>query len=117
MATRRPRGRGWWASSWATSNMSSRVSTWITPAWRNIASTAACGAPMRRTVWPIGTPWEVRPERTATIGLRCETRRAMRENLRGLPMDSRYIITTSVASSSSQYCRRSLPETSRGCRR
>ena len=30
--------------SWATSNISSRVSTWITPAWRNIASTAACGA-------------------------------------------------------------------------
>ena len=30
-ATRRPRGSGWWASSWATSNISSRVSTWITP--------------------------------------------------------------------------------------
>ena len=44
MATRRPRGSGWWASSWATSNISSRVSTWITPACRNIASTAACGA-------------------------------------------------------------------------
>ena len=38
-ATRRPRGSGWWASSWATSNISSRVSTWITPACRNIAST------------------------------------------------------------------------------
>ena len=52
------------------------------------------------------------PERTATIGLRSETRRAMRENLRGLPIDSRYIITTSVDSSSSQYCSRSLPDTS-----
>src|SRR4051794_36467280 len=46
------------------------------------------------------------------IGLRSETLRAMRENLRGLPIDSRYIITTSVASSSSQYCSRSLPDTS-----
>ena len=34
-----PRGSGWWASSWATSNISSSVSTWITPACRNIAST------------------------------------------------------------------------------
>src|SRR3954470_4095985 len=46
------------------------------------------------------------------IGLRSDTRRAIRENLRGLPIDSRYIITTSVDSSSSQYCRRSLPDTS-----
>src|SRR4051794_41697417 len=46
------------------------------------------------------------------IGLRRLTRRAIRENLRGLPIDSRYIITTSVDSSSSQYCRRSLPDTS-----
>ena len=92
--------------------MSSRVSTWITPACRNIASTACGGAAILRTAWPIGTPWVVRPERTAMIGLRSETRRAIRENLRGLPMDSRYIITTSVDSSSSQYCSRSLPDTS-----
>ena len=89
MATRRPRGSGWWATSCATSNISSRVSTWITPAWRNIASTAAGGAAILRTAWPMGTPWVVRPERTATIGLRRLTRRAMRENLRGLPIDSR----------------------------
>ena len=89
IATRRPRGSGWWASSWATSNISSRVSTWITPACRNIASTACGGAAILRTAWPIGTPWVVRPERTAMIGLRSETRRAIRENLRGLPIDSR----------------------------
>ena len=89
IATRRPRGNGWWASSWATSNISSRVSTWITPACRNIASTACCGAAIWRTIWPIGTPWVVRPERTAMIGLRSDTRRAIRENLRGLPIDSR----------------------------
>jgi hypothetical protein len=65
------------------------VSTWITPAWRNIASTAAWGAAIVRTAWPIGTPWVVRPDRTAMIGLRSETRRAIRENLRGLPIDSR----------------------------
>ena len=65
------------------------MSTWITPAWRNIASTAACGASIDRTAWPIGTPWVVRPERTAMIGLLRETRRAIRENLRGLPIDSR----------------------------
>ena len=89
MATRRPRGSGWWASSWATSNISSRVSTWITPACRNIASTACGGAPILRTAWPIGTPCVVRPERIAMIGLRSDTRRAIRLNLRGLPIDSR----------------------------
>ncbi len=89
IATRRPRGSGWWATSWATSNISSRVSTWITPACRNIASTAAAGAAILRTEWPIGTPWVVRPERIAMIGLCSETRRAIRLNLRGLPIDSR----------------------------
>ncbi len=89
MATRDPVGRGWWASSCATSNISSRVSTWMIPAWRNIASTASGGATILRTAWPIGTPCVVRPERTAMTGLRRETRRAIRENLRGLPIDSR----------------------------
>ena len=37
----------------------------------------------------MGTPWVVRPERIAMIGLRSETRRAIRLNLRGLPIDSR----------------------------
>src|SRR3954451_1727098 len=77
-----------------------------------MASTAWGGAAILRTACPIGTPWVDRPERTAMIGLRRETRRATRENFRGVPIDSRYIITTSVDSSSSQYCRRSLPETS-----
>src|SRR5664279_5071153 len=36
----------------------------------------------------------------------------MRENLRGLPIDSKYSSTTSVESSSCQNCNRSLPETS-----
>ena len=49
MATRLPLGSGWCATSWATSNISSRLSTWITPACRNIASTAAWGATIVRT--------------------------------------------------------------------
>ena len=89
MATREPLGSGWWASSCATSNISSSASTWMIPACRNIASTASGGAAMWRTACPIGTPWVVRPERTAMIGLDRETRRAIRENLRGLPIDSR----------------------------
>ena len=48
-AMRPPRGSGWWASSCPTSNISSRVSTWTTPACLNIASTAAGGAPIERT--------------------------------------------------------------------
>ena len=36
----------------------------------------------------------------------------MRENLRGLPIDSRYSPTTEVFASSIQYCMRSLPDTS-----
>jgi hypothetical protein len=44
---------------------------------------------MERTACPIGTPCVVRPERTAMIGLRRDTRRVILLNLRGLPMDSR----------------------------
>ena len=58
------------------------------------------------------TPAAERPLLTATIGLRRDTRRAMRANLRGLPKDSRYKSTTSVPASSSQYWSRSLPLTS-----
>ena len=89
IATREPLGSGWCASSWATSNILSRVLTWMIPACLNMASTASGGAAMARTAWPIGTPCVVRPDRTAMIGLTRETLRAIRENLRGLPIDSR----------------------------
>ena len=50
IATRRPLGGGWLASSAATSNISSSVSVRITPHWRNRASTvtseAASSAPV-----------------------------------------------------------------------
>ena len=61
----------------------------MTPAWRNIASTACDGAAILRTACPIGTPCVLRPDFTAITGLRRETRRAIRLNLRGLPIDSR----------------------------
>ena len=42
----------------------------MTPACRNIASTAACGARVCSTLCPTGTPCVVRPDFTATTGLR-----------------------------------------------
>ena len=43
VATRRPAGSGWYASSWATSNSSVRVSTRITPDPSNSACTRSSG--------------------------------------------------------------------------
>ena len=85
----------------------------MTPAWRNSASTAMSGLAIAAVCDEAArTPAADRPLLTATIGLRRETRRAMRANLRGLPNDSRYSSTTSVPGSSSQYWSRSLPLTS-----
>ena len=113
IATLRPRGSGWVCSSCAESNSSSRVSTRITPAWRNSASTAE-SVEVSTAVWEEATVSgrPVRPPLTATIGLRRETRRARRANFCGLPKDSRYSSTVLVAVSSVQYCSRSLPLTS-----
>ena len=112
-ATLLPRGSPWLDSSVATSNSSSRVSVRITPVCRNSAATAVSPAEIA-AVWleAARTPAVVRPDFTATIGFCRDTRRAMRENLRGFPNDSRYIRITSVSGSSSQYCSRSLPEMS-----
>ena len=52
------------------------------------------------------------PVRTATIGRRSETRRAMRAKRWVLPRVSLYMAMTLVESSSSQNCKRSLPDTS-----
>src|SRR5581483_765838 len=113
MATRRPAGRGWWASTAAVSKSCSMVSPRITPVWRNRASTARSGL-ARAAVWDDAPrlPAVDRPLLTAMIGLRQATRWAMRWNLPGFPKDSRYSRMTSVPLSSSQYCRRSLPLTS-----
>src|SRR5699024_11229833 len=59
-----------------------------------------------------GTPCVDLPDLTATTGFLAATPRAIRENLRGFPIDSKYSKTTSVSSSSDQYCNKSLPETS-----
>ncbi len=61
------------------------------------------------TTCPAGV---CRPPLATTTGLTAAVRRARRVNFRGLPRVSRYIRATSVASSSYQYWRMSLPETS-----
>jgi hypothetical protein len=63
----------------------------MTPAWAKSASTVASEAATRapvceRAARPPASEW---PDLTATIGLLRLTRRAMRENRRGLPNDSR----------------------------
>jgi hypothetical protein len=60
----------------------------------------------------VSDPIVPSPARTATIGRRRATRRAMRANLRGLPKVSVYIAMTRVRASSSQNWSRSLPEMS-----
>ena len=95
------------------SNMAPRRCTTITPAWRNSASTASSGrvaepaadAGVRRRGWSG-------PGAKTTTGLRRVSRRAIRENLRGLPIESSDSRQTRVASSSSQYCITSLAVTS-----
>jgi len=88
---RRPAGSGWPASSEAASNISSRVSVRTTPDCRNSASTVRSEAASSAPVWDevARAPARVRPLFTATIGLARPTRRAIRENLRGFPNDSR----------------------------
>src|ERR1035437_7229094 len=52
------------------------------------------------------------PHFTVTMGFLADTRRAIRANWLGLPNDSRYSKITLVAGSCSQYCKKSLDETS-----
>ncbi len=86
-----PPGGGWFASSVATSNISSRVSVRITPAWWNRASTVTSEACRSAPVWEAAAraPALLRPLFTATIGLRRPIRRARRAKRRGFPNDSR----------------------------
>ena len=89
-ATRRPRGSGWVESSTDTSTSSSSVSARITPAWWKSAAAAASEL-VSAAVWEPAAfaPADVRPLFSARIGFERDTRRAMRENFRGLPNDSR----------------------------
>ena len=87
--------------------------TRITPAWWNRASTAV-SEPARAAVCDPAAlaPARVAPALRAITGLWRETRRARRANLRGLPNDSMYSITTLVSGSSSHHSSRSLEDTS-----
>ena len=61
----------------------------MTPVWRNNASTAASGLASAAVCdVAASVPAADRPLFTATMGLRRDTRRAMRLNERGLPNDS-----------------------------
>ena len=68
--TRSPRGSGGPSRTRAVSSSSRTVRTRITPACSYSASVVGSEEP---------------PARTATIGLRRDTRRAIRANFRGLP--------------------------------
>ncbi len=71
-------------------------------------------APAMAPVWleAARAPSAVRPDLTIRIGFLRPTRLAISVKRRGLPKDSRYMQMTRVASSSSQYSTRSLPEMS-----
>jgi hypothetical protein len=86
------------------------VSVRITPACSNSASTLTSEAPSSSRMRLDGAPSPAagRPLLTAMIGFDAPSRRAIVPNRRGLPNDSRYSSTTRVASSPSQYWRKSL---------
>ena len=88
-----------------------RVSVLITPDWANRLATAAPDIGAAFGPGP-GVSVACRPDFTAMTGFVRASTRANRANLRGLPNDSRYSSTTSVASSPCQNCSRSLPDTS-----
>src|SRR5690242_4052247 len=86
----------------------------MTPDCRNSASTVMSDAAISAPVWDdvARAPAFERPLFTTTIGFFFPTRRAIWENRRGFPNDSRSSRITSVASSPSQYRSRSFPEMS-----
>ena len=110
--TRGPAGSGSRAQNLAMSNIAPRRCTTITPAWRNNASTALSGAWLRPPRTPRWAARSARPGAITTTGFRRVSRRVIRENFRGLPIESKESRQTRVASSSSQYCMTSLPVTS-----
>ena len=110
--TRGPAGSGSRAQNLAMSNIAPRRCTTITPACRNRESTALSGAWLRPPRPPRLAARSARPGAITTTGLRRVSRRAIRENLRGLPIESKDSRQTRVASSSSQYCMTSFPVTS-----
>ncbi len=100
MATRLPCGSGWCNKTLAVCIIWVSVSTRMIPVWPSNASTVASGGQLSGSAQGCGSPAVPRvaasdgtaripmPTRTATIGLRWDTRRAIRANWRGLPNDS-----------------------------
>ncbi len=89
-ATRRPAGSGTVASSPETSSSSSRVSTSTAPHPASMARTATSGVAAAAVCERAPrAPAVDLPAFNTTIGFSRPTLRAMRENLRGLPIDSR----------------------------
>ena len=113
MASRLPRGRGWWAKAMATSNSASTLGTRRAPAWAMSASVAS-SVPASAPVWLAAArcPAPVRPDFTMHTGLTRLTSRQISTKRAGLPKLSRYMSTTRVAGSSRQNSSRSLPLTS-----
>ena len=87
--TRGPAGSGSRAQNLAMSNIAPRRCTTITPACRNRASTALSGAWLRPPRTPRWAARSARPGAITTTGFRRVSRRAIRENLRGLPIESK----------------------------
>ena len=111
MATRGPAGTGWWPAAARRRTARRGCRTRITPDCAN----SACDRRRRRSgaAAAAAAPGPAcRPDFTAITGLVRASPRASRANLRGLPNDSRYSSTTSVAGSVCQNCSRSLPDTS-----
>ena len=112
IATRLPRGSGWQASSAAVSMSSPRLVVATMPACSNRASWVASGvaatAVCEAARWPAGD----RAPMTVSTGIRRATRRAVPENLRGLPNDSTYRTAIWVTSSCAHQVSRLLGDTS-----
>ena len=89
IATVRPAGGGWVASSAVAPISSPKLGVAMIPACSNsaslvtsgVATAAVCDAAAR---WPAS----LRPACTVSTGIFSPTRRAVRPNLRGLPNDS-----------------------------
>ena len=112
---RLPRGRGFLEKASARSNNSSTVFTRTAPHCSSRASVAT-SSPWRATSAPVcdeaaRAPASVRPDFTTSRGLRFEILRQICIKRLAFPKDSKYIKIKSVCGSSSQYSRRSLPET------
>ena len=112
-AVRRPAGTRCQDRAATSSMSSSSRSTARTPACRNSASRVARGVAVDAVCEAAARcPAAELPDRTVRTGMRSASRRAKRENLRGLPNDSRCSTAMRVRSSPCHHSSMSLPLTS-----